>query len=91
MLTESKGREIRGGETRKLIYSSEANAGKTAGQHLKNCFPSPENTCRFMLGKCGTKVGGHMQVGSKGQVDHCLGVSYPGSCWCHGGHYCLKG
>lgn len=26
-------------------------------------------------------VSGHVQVGSEGQIDHCLGVSHAGSCW----------
>lgn len=31
------------------------------------------------LRKVGAEVGGATQLGSKGQVDHCLGVSHTGS------------
>lgn len=51
---------------------SEAHTGKTTA--ISKTVPqSAENTYRFVIGKCGTKVGGYRQLGGKGQANHCLG------------------
>lgn len=44
----------------------------------QDCLQSAKNTSGFLQGKCGTKVRGHLQVGNKDQVYHCLGVNCRG-------------
>lgn len=54
-------------------------------------FTKAESTSKVYIGKSWDKVSGYVQLGSKGHVDHCLGVNHVGCCWYQSHWYGLAG
>lgn len=75
LLTKWEGREANGGETRKDFTSMRP----TPGRQQTSVPRTAENTSKFIQGKCRTKIGGHVQLSNKSQVDHYLGIDHMGS------------
>ena len=64
-----------GGEKRKEFISVGPTEGRQWTSISKTVPQNAENASRFISENCQAKVAGYVQVGSEGQINHCLGVS----------------
>lgn len=77
VLTKSKGGEMSGGETREGFISVRPTPVRQWTSVSNTVFKMPSGLYKKNVGQ---RAVGSVQVSREGQIDHCLGVCYAGSC-----------